>query len=304
MGALGWIVFATVAAAADEPLQVTGATTCPSPAEVEAAVAGLIGPDAGDQAGDVVTLSDDGGALVVALRRASGEPIGEKRLEAAASCEERARAAAVVIAAWEARLDTQTTTLVVPAPEAPPSPAADVVTVAAPPTPSAPIRLEPGVSAGAALNGTTVAPAATVELALSRPDATLVPAVGALVVGTHSKDVGPGSGTWRRYGLVARLASRRRWSATSLEAHAGVALTLLHITGRSFEPNASGVALDPGIPLGVRAGRRIGPVRWWIDGTVAFWPRGQTLYVNDPTVSTTLPRGEALIAVGGSYEGR
>jgi hypothetical protein len=238
------------------------------------------------------------------MRRASGEPIGEKRLEAGMPCAERARAAAVVIAAWEARLGTQTTTLVVPASEPPPGPAADVVTVAAPAPAPAPMRLDPGVSAGGALNGTTVAPAATIELAFSRPDATLVPAVGALVVGTHSKNVGPGTGTWRRYGLTATLASRRHWAATSLEAHAGVALTLLHISGRSFEPNAWGVTLDPGIPLGVRVGQRGGPVRWWIDGTIAFWPRSQTLYVGDSALSTTLPRAEALIAIGGSYEGR
>src|SRR5881394_4197705 len=100
MSAASWIVFAVVAGAAGAPLQVTGASTCPSPADVEAAVAGLIEPDTRGQAADVVTLSDAGGALVVNLRRASGEPIGEKRLEAGTSCEERARAAAVVIAAW------------------------------------------------------------------------------------------------------------------------------------------------------------------------------------------------------------
>src|SRR5436189_11499 len=69
MSAASWIVFAVVAGAAGAPLQVTGASTCPSPADVEAAVAGLIEPDTRGQAADVVTLSDAGGVLVVNLRR-------------------------------------------------------------------------------------------------------------------------------------------------------------------------------------------------------------------------------------------
>ena len=103
---------------------------------------------------------------------------------------------------------------------------------------------------------------------------------------------------------MATVASRRTWTATSLEARAGLALTLLQISGESFAPNGSGVTLDPGIPFGVRVGRRLGPVRWWLDGTIAFWPRSQTLFVQGSTLSTTLPRGEALLALGASYDGR
>ena len=88
------------------------------------------------------------------------------------------------------------------------------------------------------------------------------------------------------------------------EARTGVALTLLDVWGSALPRTASGMTFDPGIPFGVRFGLRARLVRWWIDGMVTFWPRGQTLYVEGAPGSATLPRGEALIGLGASYEGR
>jgi hypothetical protein len=46
-------------------------------------------------------------------------------------------------------------------------------------------------------------------------------------------------------------------------------------------------------------------MRWWIDATAVFWPRPQTIYVTGSVPgSATLPRGEALLGLGASYEGR
>ncbi len=302
MVVVGLIMLAVVSDPSGAPVRVTGATACPPAGEVEAAVAGLLGPRDSAAAPDVATVSDDADTIVVALRRGSGEVIGEKRLDAGLTCDQRARAAAVIIAAWEARLPTQATMLIVQ-PQSPAPDTASVVTrIEAAPAPHArPFRVEPGVSVGAALNGTTLAPAGMIEVAFSRPNGILVPAVGALAVGSHTMNVGSGAGSWRRFGLLATVGSRRAWSSTWLEARTGVALTLLDISGSSFQRNGSGVTFDPGIPIGVRFGLRAGPVRWWLDGTVAFWPRSQTLYVQGSPASTTLPRGEALLGLGASY---
>lgn len=297
------VLLAVVSDPSGAPVRVTGATACPPAAEVEAAVAGLIGPRDGAAEPDVVTVSDDADTIVVTLRRGSGDVIGERRLDAGLSCDQRARAAAVIIAAWEARLATQATMLIVQ-PQAPAPETTSVVTrvEAAPARHAEPFRLEPGVSVGAALNGTTLAPAGTIEIALSRPDGILVPAVGGLAVGSHTMNVGSGAGSWRRFGLLATVGSRRAWSSIWLEARTGVALTLLDISGSSFQRNGSGVTFDPGIPIGVRFGLRSRSVRWWLDATVAFWPRGQTLYVQGSSASTALPRGEALLGLGASYD--
>ena len=302
----GLIVAALIADPSAAAVDVTGDSSCPSAAEVAAALPGLIGPTDPDIAADQASLTDDGSAVTVALRRASGDLVGEKRLDAGLSCEQRARAAAVVIAAWEARPGVQANTLAVPAP--PPRPAAVVaerspgdLTARAGP---APIDVEPGASLGASLNGASPAPVAAIEVAFSRRDGLIIPAVGALFVGTHTRSVGPGDGTWRRYGLLATVGSRRSWSAAWAEARVGVAATLLDISGDSYPSNGAGITFDPGITLGARCGPRFGPVRLWIDATAAFWPRGQTLTVSGVPASAALPRGEALLGLGASYAGR
>ena len=48
--------------------------------------------------------SNQAGSVTVRLSTARGEVVGEKRLPDRLSCSERAQAAAVVVAAWEARL--------------------------------------------------------------------------------------------------------------------------------------------------------------------------------------------------------
>ena len=293
-----WILCAAVAGSATPSIEVWGDTTCPAAADVQAALEGLMAPDSASPVSDVAELTPDGGTVVVTLRRVSGEPLGEKRLDAGQSCDERARAAAVVIAAWEAKLAPQAAALVVQAPPPPLVVQADQPPIAIPPPPT---RVEPGVSLGGSINGTTLAPAATLEVAVARPFASLVPAVAALFVGSHAMPVGPGDGTWRRYGLLVTVASRRSRPPLFLEGRAGGALTWLDIAGSSYPRNTSGVTFDPGLTIGVRGGLRLAHFHWWLDAAVMFWPRGQEVYVDGGPGSAVLPRGEALLALGGSY---
>lgn len=304
MVAVSWIVLAVVADPSASPLPVTGTTVCPAPAEVEAALAGLIPTREPEPPPDVAELKDDADSVVVRLRRGSGEPIGEKRLDPALSCAQRARAAAVIVAAWEARLATPAAALVVQAPPPPARPEA-VIAPSQPPArvlPLAENNVELGVGVGASIDGTTLAPAAAIEVAYARAYGRIVPAVSALLVGGHTMAVGPGTATWRRYGLVATAASRRDWRPLWAEARLGVALTLLDIAGNSFPMNGSGVTFDPGVQFGARFGLRKSRVRWWLDGTIAFWPRDQEVYVQGAPGSASLPRGQALLSLGAAYE--
>jgi hypothetical protein len=299
MVAVGWFVLAVVADPSAARLPVMGSTTCPAPAEVEASLGGMIPARDPELPPDVAELKEDTDSVVVSLRRPSGEPIGEKRLESGLSCEQRARAAAVIVAAWEARLATPAAALVVQQTPAP-------VVVQRPPPPLAPppATVEVGAGAGASINGTTLAPAGTIEIAYLRPQALVIPAIAALMVGGHDLSVGSGNATWRRYGLLATAASRRDWSRAWAAARLGVALTVLDISGSSFPSNGSGVTFDPGAQVGARGGLRTSRMRWWLDGTVAFWPRGQDVYVQGVPGTTTLPRAQALLSVGASYETR
>src|SRR3954451_1956842 len=190
MVAVSLFVFAVVADPAARALNVTGATACPVAADVEAALTGLIPARDPGLPPDVAELKDDTDSVAVTLRRDSGEPIGEKRLDPGLSCPQRARAAAVIVAAWEARLATPAAALVVEAPA--PSPPV-IVARSAPPMVAPPLEnhVEVGVSGGASINGTTLAPAAVIEIAYARAFAPIIPAVGALIVGGHTMSVGP-----------------------------------------------------------------------------------------------------------------
>ena len=294
-----WVIAAVVADPSAAPVDVAGASQCPSAIDVASSLEGLIAPREPGLAADTATLTDDGASVTVALQRASGEPIGEKRLDAGLSCAQRARAAAVVIAAWEARLAAEAPALAVP-----PAPPAAVVALA----PSAMVlplpedTLELGVSAGGSINGTTLAPTAAVEVAHAFLRGRVVPAVSALFVGSHTMTVTAGAASWRRYGLVATVGSRRDWRPLWAEARLGVALTLLDISGSLFQTNRSGVTFDPGAEVGARLGLRARQVRWWLDAAIALWPRGQDVYVGGVPGSATLPRGQALLSLGAAYE--
>jgi hypothetical protein len=300
------LVLLTVAAdPSARALPVTGATACPLPADVEAALSGLIPARDPELPPDVAELKDDTGSVVVILRRGAGEPIGEKRLDPGLSCAQRAREAAVIIAAWEAHFTTPAAALEIEARTAGARPPVVVVGAAPPPAmvvPQTENVVELGVSAGGSINGTTRAPAAAIEIAYARAFARVVPALAALFVGGHTTSVGPGRATWRRYGLVATAASRREWRPVWAEGHLGVALTLLDIAGSSFPNNGSGVTFDPGLDFGARVGLRSHRMRWWLDGTVALWPRAQDVYVQGVPGSSTLPRGQALFSLGAAYE--
>lgn len=300
MVAVAWILLAVVAEPPAAAVSLTGATACPAPADVEAALAGLIPAGDPGRPPDVAELKDDAGSVIVALRRGSGEAIGEKRLNPDLSCEQRARAAAVIVAAWEARLATPPAPLVVQQPDPPP-----VVRQTPPPAslpPPAETQIELGVAVGGSINGTNLAPTASIEVAYARGSALVVPAVAALIVGSHDTPVGSGTARWRRYGLVASAASRRDWKPVWAEARVAAALTALDIAGNSFPRNGAGVTFDPGLEFGARVGLRSSRLRWWIDGTIAFWPRGQEVFVQGAPDSATLPRGQALISLGAAYE--
>jgi hypothetical protein len=295
-----WIVLATaVADPAAAALPVTGATACPLAADVAAALTGMVPPRDPELPPDVAELKDDAGSVVVTLKRGSGEPVGEKRLDPGLDCAQRARAAAVIVAAWEAHLATPSVPLLVQPPPAPPVVAAPVPPIT---TPLFENNIELGITAGGSINGTTLAPAATIEVAYAPAVARVIPAVAALFVGEHAMSVGPGTAAWRRYGVAATAASRRNWAPLWAEGRLGVALTVLDISGSSFPSNSSGVTFDPGVEIGARFGLRWRRVRWWLDGTIALWPRGQDVVVEGAPGSATLPRGQALLGLGAAYE--
>jgi hypothetical protein len=300
-----------VALAAGPGVDVRGDTTCPSAADVRAALDGLVSP-APVATSDVVELRGHDGAVSVRLVGATGEFIAEKPLPATATCPERARAAAVIVAAWETRLraglagalDVPKAEPPAPPPPIAPLPSQPIAAVIRPAPSPAPATIEvaPGAAVLASMISGHVVAGALVETAFSAPSGRFGVGLGGLLVDAHTTAVGAGKGSWRRLGGVVDARSGVRAGRFELGLRAGVALTALSISGSGL-PNAKSATLfDPGMLAALRARLHLGALTPWVEGAVAFWPAGHDLYVDgngDP--SATLPSAEVMLAIGLSF---
>ena len=86
------------------PVAVRASGPCPSGRAVSEALAALVAPADQLRAPDLAEVEIRGTVLIVSLRRASGELVGQRELDAPPGCKERAESAAVILAAWETRL--------------------------------------------------------------------------------------------------------------------------------------------------------------------------------------------------------
>ncbi|HTA20756.1 MAG TPA: hypothetical protein VK989_15795, partial [Polyangia bacterium] len=180
------ICFASVLAAVEpaSSVIVRGDTECPTAAELSAALVGLVAPASPGGAPDVAELRGHGAEVIVQLANAQGDVIAEKPVPESGSCAERARTAAVIVAAWEAHLrggmsgdlavppPRESPPVVAPVPGAPTPPVAPppLPAVAAPvaAAPASPFKLEAGAGVFASFVSTQAAPAGLAELVVSR----------------------------------------------------------------------------------------------------------------------------------------
>jgi len=309
--ACAWLLAAVPAEA--PPLAVRGSTSCPTAAEVSAALVGLVPPSRPLDARDVVELSGQGSSFSIRLRGGGKDVIAERLLPDSPSCEERARTAAVIVAAWEARLRAGAPPMwPLPAPAPAPAPlpapkaggadpAVGPVAARAEAPPPEPLRVATSAAVLASVAGGGIAPAVMLEAKVLRTGSRFAVGVGALAVGTHATTVASGQGTWRRLGGVVDVESRTSFPAFQLQMHAGLALTALSILGESFPMTAGATIFDPGALAGLRLcyrGERVSP---WLEVAAALWPRPHALVVAGSTASANLPPTEALLGVGLSF---
>jgi hypothetical protein len=263
---------------------------------------------------DVAELREEGGWFVVTLRRAAGDALGEKRLPAALDCAVRAQAAAVAIAAMEAQLGggVSQPLPVAPPPTAPAPPATAMrpaVAVAAPaaPPPAAapPFATEVSGAVLGSWNGTDLAPAGRLEVALRGAGSSWEPLLAGLAVGTHGIAVAPGAGKWWRLGgeLALRKEGPVGVGAARMQVVLGAAITALFIQGHGFSRNGSDTLLDPGLTGHLRFVPLQAAFRPWIEVSGVYWPRSHELTVSEGVASrrVEVPTGELLIGVGASW---
>jgi hypothetical protein len=293
---------------------IRGATTCPTPRELQETLRPLLFGRGGLPANTWLSIADapaggsGAGEVEIRLERAhASAPIAMRRVTRAESCAETADILAVVLASWGS--------LFAPVPLAPlappPSPEDDSVAtalaVAAPSTTSSwPPALGAAVALAAARGG-GVAPAIGLDVStwLGRSTASraLVGRVAVAGVGTHEASFGAvGRVVWRRILLAPGLALS--WSPGSsglfAEAGAGPLAGLLFVEGRGFDSNAGTINLDLGAAASVRAGARSARRRLavWLGGGAWAYARRQRVHVNGVTGTQALPWLDATAAVG------
>ena len=302
-----WLL-ATAAAGGPPAIAVRGDSRCPTAPEVAAALAGLLPPGAMTGAArEVVELSGQHSTSVsVRLTNAQNQVLAEKRLPESLSCAERARAAAVIVAAWEARFaapppidgpPVQPPPLA-PAPPRPAAPGASLTRAAPPLVAPAAVEVEAGAAVLASLAGGGLAPGIALDLGLSRGNARRALGLTAVAVGTHQEAVGSARGTWRRYGAGVDLRGGARAGAFDLQARAGVLLTALAVTGDGLPQIAGATLFDPGALVGLRARLRAGALAPWLEATAVYWPRMHDLYVRGTSFTAPLPAFESWLCAG------
>jgi hypothetical protein len=290
-------VSSVILGAAFAIVEVLSSSPCNDSAEIEQRIQSLLSTSASQSDRASVTDADD--ALRVELHDAAGALIGRRTLPRAGTCEERAEAVAVVIAAWESDLRRYADT----APARTVPIAESTVIVAAIPRSSA---LTWDVSAAflGTIAGGAFAAGASADVTLGKRGFPLAARIG--VAGADSRDVTLGGGhtSWTRAALllgpVLDIVSKR---GVRFDLHADAALGWMYAQGRGYNESYSSSAFDPALG----GGARLAITRWkiepWLDCTLLGWLRHQTLSVTEAsgTASSELPRFDVWLRAGFAY---
>jgi hypothetical protein len=293
------------AAAAPAELEVTGDSTCPTPAEVAHRLAELLPPTArgrGVPAGTHVVVTRGDAATQLALRGSRGEDLATRALPAQGSCADLAAAAAVVVAAWRADLDPELTPAVhLPAPAAAPP----AVTVSASPPPAAPEEhpspraFAVGLGLLVSETGGSLAPGGMLTgwLELGRRFA-----LDASVFGSTSRaaDVGALSGvaSWTRTAFAVGPALTTRHGRYRSALHVQALAGLLHVKGVGLESTGSDTTMLLGADVGARLDIVSGTSAFWMGLDVCSWPGDQRLVVQNVSEQGHLSRVDILASAG------
>lgn len=256
--------------------QVSGDSSCPSPAELAAQLDRTV-PDSAWPKGAQVRLERQNGLLKVSLFDGEGTLLGQRELDATGTCQQLAAASAVVLATW--LNEPLPTDIALP-----------------PPTPKEPPGSSIDFDAAAGLTGSIIGGPPAIGAMLTAAAAFKPEGLGGRltigIFGPRALLLGDGVVIWQRIGLG--LGGHRRWAPEdwrldlSLEAFA--ALTALN--GDEQTADATRTGFDYGLSAGVRA---LKGGLWF--GLFGYgWPKPNA--VSAPGGSAKLPQFELLFAAG------
>jgi hypothetical protein len=254
-------------------------SNCPSSRDIEDHLSILL-PEQNARPGTalVVGLPD---RLLVDLRPDSALAGAQRSVEVGDDCDERARAAAVLIATWWPAKDEG-------------SPHPEIQAAIPKATHRKQLDLSIGAFASAILS--SIAPGGRIELSLRGQK------LGARLSlsGTASQGgaLGRGKAEWDRWN--AELGPV--YAAGRLRLDVGFVASVLAIQGSSFQENKSPTGITVGATSGLRISWTWRQVLPWLELRGIWWPLSQRIYVLDEATgdqtSRALPHAEVQLAVG------
>lgn len=281
-------------------LQVVSTTACPSADAVRAELAALLPVEAAG-AVERAELGEVDGALTVGLA-AGGRRVAARTLAVGEDCAARARAAAVVIAAWHQPLGDETGGANASAKEeaSAKEKASAKENVSVSVGARAGRRVRWAVSAGftASLAGAAFAPGATATVLLAGPRSRFAGRLAVTGLGYRDLALGPGAASWTRASIALGPAYRFSRGRVALDGHAEALVALLTVRGVGFDTTRQAFDVDPGLGAGARLLVRAGPVTPFVGVSVAGWLRRQQVRVTNTDLAGELPRFEVLLEAG------
>ena len=263
---------------------ITTDSDCPSARDIGSYLSVLL-PGALSQAGAVnVTAAPDG--LVVELRPEDPGFGAQRSLAVVGTCEERARAAAVVIATWWPAKPTriQSTT-------------PETSTVAkSGATEKHQLALVPGIFASV-VSG-SMAPGLRVEALWLRWSPAIGPRLAVSGTSRHGGALGDGQAHFTRAAAEFGVA----YAGRTLGLDAGALASLFWIEGSGFNVNQKATGFAAGTTAGARVGWSFRRFQPWLGLRGILWPQSQRIYILQPSTnietSRSLPHWELQLGAG------
>jgi hypothetical protein len=299
--------------AAPPLLAIVSDASCPAPAAVGTLLREILGLSSTEHVDEVAHLVHEDGLLRVSLRAADSRVLGERRLPGDGSCEELARAAAVVLASWltDAHPELVPALPMPPLAERAPSVArAEPAVSAAPPAPSGAVssrgelvprggfRTRAALVLGLGFAPTPLALVGGAGVALVPPGSGLGAALHAGFSTWRSVDVDGGRAVYRRWPLGAGAVLRFAGASLSGEVEGGAAIGWLTLEGRSFgvSHDASDATFGPFLTArAIGSGRLVAPL---VELSGLYWARATRVYGDPARPSRALPSLELSLSLG------
>ncbi|HTQ02731.1 MAG TPA: hypothetical protein VMI54_02700 [Polyangiaceae bacterium] len=305
------------------PLDLAADAPCPDAGAVGDALREILGLGATERLREVARLAHTDTTLVVSLRDADGRALGERALPLEGSCDELARAAAVVLATWLSdvhpefvphlaqRANAATATNAPSAPSADPAHAPNAPHGArTEPAPSGLVlsrgalrpendwRLRGAAAVGVSVLPVPVAFAGTLAVAFEPERGGIGATLRAGAESSRESAVPGGKVRYFRWPLEAGALVRLPARSVAFELDAGAALGWLHVAGRTFSPNRSANDVTFGGFAGARVLAARGRVQPFVELGGTFWIPSSRVYAEATQPSVVLPHAEMTLSLG------